>query len=359
MADDLEQQLQRWGDETAPSPDPAFANRLEADLRSAAYFGRRTTAPEPRRRWVLRPAFVMATVALVALVAAVALNITDGDPVDTLVMGDSSDTTVTLPGGTVQEGGEGLELPDGTVIDVGPDGFATVDGVVLGPDSRALVVDGHLELLDPDAREPSGPDDPTDETALPTIDPAVATATPTPTPTPIGVPVDPPPATPPVPTSTPAPTRRPADVAPEPTPTRAPTVRPTATPMAVDPTPTPTSTATATPSSAVPTPTATPEPEPARPRVDLGRTYLGPERAALVWTVTRGDAIAGWEVRIRRGDTIRTVAVLRHGAARELVVERPMRNTVFYRVIARDAAGRVLAQSNEVRVVAAEVPADG
>ena len=65
----------------------------------------------------------------------------------------------------------------------------------------------------------------------------------------------------------------------------------------------------------------------------------------------------GFEVRIRRGDTIRTAAVIRDPSVRELTVERPERDRVFYRVRAIGEGGEILARSNEVRVTSP--PADG
>ena len=90
-------------------------------------------------------------------------------------------------------------------------------------------------------------------------------------------------------------------------------------------------------------------------RVCDGDTFeVGPQRTRLTWTVTSPDAVTGFEVRVRRGDTIRTAAVLRRPNVRELVVERPERDRVFYRVLAIGEGGQIIARSNEVRVTNGE-----
>lgn len=60
MNDDIERRLEAWGSASAPDPDPDFSARLEADLRSQAYFGSGCQAPDPSpRRQVFRPAVLV------------------------------------------------------------------------------------------------------------------------------------------------------------------------------------------------------------------------------------------------------------------------------------------------------------
>ena len=336
MDDELHDRLGAWGDERGPDVDPAFAQRLEADLRSAAYFAPRAGATPPRRRHpLLRPGFVLGALVLVALASAVLLARTGGDGTDVLVIEETGGATVTLPGGSSMPATDGTELPDGTIVEVSPAGFAVIGGIVLPPDSRALIIDGVVELLDvtPESTPTAAP------SATPTSTPDVQIEVP-----PIGVTPEPEPTQ--RPQLEPAPTTRPTPTArPQPTPT----TRPTATP---EPRPT-------TSPAPDPTPTVAPEPE-----ITLERSNIGPQRARLAWAVTDAESVRRFEVRIRRGDTIRTAAVLRRPDARQLVVERPERDRVFYRVLAIGEDGQVLARSNEVRVTSGEnrpppTPTDG
>ena len=335
MNDEIKRRLESWGSAPTPDVDPLFAERLDADLRSAAYFAP-TPEPDPRRRLIMRPAFVLAGLVLVAAIATVAVGLWDTDNREVLVLGDASSSSVTVPGQTAMPAEAGAALPDGTIIDVGPGGFALVSGVVIPADTRALVVDGHVELLEPEvaiAPTPTATPTPTDRTDGRVATPSperTATTRPTPALTPASTPV-----TPDVPPPTARPTSTPTERA-EPTPTATPETEPTAT--------------------AEPTATPSPQPpsdEPADIVVTLQRSNLGPNRAVLTWAPTATEGIRGWEVRVRRGDTVRTVAVLRRRGARELVVERPDVLRIFYTVAALDADGGVLAVSNEVRVPSA------
>ncbi len=332
MADDeLQNELERWGGQQAPAPDPLFVDRLDGALRATSPAG-----AEPRRSPLLvRPAMIMAFAAAVISAAVLLASPWSNNGVETLVMQQSSNTTVTVPGADPSPAGEGDELPDGTVIDVGPDGFAVVDDIVLPPDSRSVIVDGLLEVTGPEVPAPTaGPTPqptPTSDRAVIGEPTARVTATPTPTPAP---PDD---APVPQPTTIPAPST-PTARAQSPTATAAPTTTPTAEP-----------TGTATPTATTQRPTSTPQPIDAA--ISLASTNLGPRRALLSWSVTPADAhVAGWQVRVRRGDTVRTAAVIRRGGVRELTVERPQRDRVFYRVVAIGPDAEVLAVSDEVRV---------
>ncbi|MEM7286011.1 MAG: hypothetical protein AAF480_06635 [Actinomycetota bacterium] len=328
MDDELRRRLDDLGEDPGPTPDPSFAQRLGADLRSQAYFTP-AAAPTPAARpLLLRPAFVLGAVLVVAVAVSLVLAQV-GDDAELLAIEDSAGATVILPGGESVAGASGVELPDGAVVEVAPEGFAIIDGIVVPAGARATIVDGIVELV----------------------------AVPSPTAGPSGV--DPTP-TPPVETA-PTPTEL-AVATPTTAPTSEPTARPTATPA---PTATPVQAPTATP-IAEPTPdtrpTSTPRPEPTAPvfvdpQIVLERQNLGPARARLTWTVTADDRVRGFEVRIRRGDTVRTAAVIREAGVRELTVERPERERVFYRVLAVGEGGEVIARSNEVRVT--NPPADG
>ena len=324
MDDDLRRRLEDLDDDAGPGPDPSFAQRLEADLRSQAYFTPGAGAPLPRRPVLLGPGLLLGAVLIVAFASMLVISRFDDDG-ETLAIDDSAGATVTLPGGETVAGVDGIELPDGTIVDVGIDGFAIIDGIVVPGGARATIVDGVVELI----------------------------AVPSPTPAPTAVPPTPEPTVNAAPTPT---------AAPDPTPTAAPTPDPTVTPA---PTPTATPEPTATPQperTPEQRPTPTPEPEPTspvlvEPQVVLERENLGPLRSRLTWTVTGPDRVRGFEVRVRRGDTIRTAAAIREPGVRELTVERPERDRVFYRVLAIGDGGEVLARSNEVRVTSP--PADG
>ena len=339
MDDELHDRLENLGADPGPAPDPAFAERLEADLRSQAYFAPRDRAhAAPARRALLRPGLVLGALLLVALASVLVVS-RGGDEADVLVIENGLGATVTLPDGDTVAGGSGVALPDGSLIEVAADGFALIDGIVLPPGSIATVVDGVLELTAvPAIVVPTPTPSPTpDLTTSPQAEPtptAVADPTPTAEPT-----------TPPeiAPSPTPSPTARPTPTAP-PDPTATARPRPTPSP-AQDRTPQERPTATATP-------TATPEPTVVdrAPEIVLDRANLGPRRAQLTWSVTAPDGILGFQVRVRRGDTVRTAAVLRDPDARALTVERPERDRVFYRVLAIGRDGEVVARSNEVRV---------
>ncbi len=343
MDDELHDRLENLGADPGPAPDPAFAERLEADLRSQAYFAPRDRAhAAPARRGLLRPGLVMGALVVLALSAVLVVS-RGGEEPDVLVIENGLGATVTLPGGDTVAGGSGVALPDGSLIEVAADGFALIDGIVLPPGSIATVVDGVLEL---------------------TAVPAIVIPTPTPTPTPSPTPdlattpeAEPTPASVADPTPTAEPTT-PPEVAPSPTPSPTARPAPTAPPnptTTASPRPTPSPEQDGTPRerpTATATPTATPEPtvvDPA-PEIVLDQANLGPRRAQLTWSVTAPDGVLGFQVRVRRGDTVRTAAVLRDPEARALTVERPERDRVFYRVLAIGSDGQVLARSNEVRV---------
>ena len=145
MNDDLERRLEAWGAEAAPQPDPAFSVRLEADLRSQAYFGSASPTPDPSPwRQLLRPAALVFS-SVVLLIAAFAFF--GGSDTDDVIMSAASNTEVTLPNDTVVSGSAGLALPNGSQISVNSGGSAVVDGVVLGGGTLAEILDGKLEIF--------------------------------------------------------------------------------------------------------------------------------------------------------------------------------------------------------------------
>lgn len=106
MHDPLDDDLTTWGQSNTPPVDGAFANRLEASLRSDMIAG---SAPSQRRwfEWVFRPGVVvLAVAALLFGFAFVAGSTDDADladgagptmPAPTTVPGDPRTTTTTGP----------------------------------------------------------------------------------------------------------------------------------------------------------------------------------------------------------------------------------------------------------------------
>jgi hypothetical protein len=323
MADDLGDDLEAWGATPTPDPDPAFARRLEADLRSQAYFAANAPERQPGNgpRPFLRPALLVFS-SIVVLVGAF-LFLRSDDP-DQLIMGAATGTRVVVPDETPVAGSPGLALPDGTRITVDAGGSAVIDGIVLGGGTRALVVDGRIEVL---VTEPTPTSRPTTPTPSITARPEATTAPdgePTPDPTPTAaVTVTPAPAT---------------------SPTPAPTSRPTPTPDSDRPRPEPTD-------QPRPSPTATTPPPPVPAfTVTLDIVRLSAERARLVWSVESDDGVSGFEIVLNAGDRRRTVAVLRDPSTRELEIEVPDAESATFVVVARDSAGAVLGRSEPAGV---------
>lgn len=326
MNDDTERRLKAWGSASTPKPDPAFSARLEADLRSQAYFGSGSQSPDPSPwKQVFRPA-VLVFSSIVLLVGALVF-LRDSTSAE-VIMSTASGTDVTLPDDSVVRGTAGLALPDGSQISVTERGSAVVDGVVLGGGTRAQIIDGQLEVLLTRPTAVPLPQPPERATTSPTLDP---TATPAPTPT--AQPVsDPQPQRTPAATPTPPPPPEPERTAvPEPTATEVPDrERPTRTPA-------PTTRPVATPG------------ELESVTVSLSIEALGDRRALLTWSVSSDRFVARWEVVVTSGDRSRVIAVLRDPSVRELQVERLENPTAAYAVRARASGGAVLGQSNGVR----------
>jgi hypothetical protein len=84
--------------------------------------------------------------------------------------------------------------------------------------------------------------------------------------------------------------------------------------------------------------------------IELRATQTSRSEVVLEWTVTMADQIRGWEVQLRDGDRIATIALLRDASARRLVVTRPDLDSPTYVVIGLDRNGNAVAQSNPATV---------
>ena len=247
MSADPRRRLEEAGQRPAPDPDPAFADALEARLLTMAASLPPVPPPPVRRpgpgaRWWP----VAAGAALVAL--ALVLAITPGRPAP-----DSArelvapvNVEVALADGTVLEDPDGLVLPEGAVVRVGPGGSARIGDLALGPGDVATLSGGRLRVAHGEAvvQVPGG--------ATPT-----STATHGATNGPTGSPTSP------------------ASMA---RPTPAPTLAPTGDPASGSPAPA----RTEVPPSVKPTPTATPAILPPR----LRARAIGESRVAVTWTAT-------------------------------------------------------------------------
>lgn len=326
--DDLGDRLTRWGHESTPDLDGAFANRLETDLRV------QSLAPDPRRRFgalLFRPALVLG-VAAVVVMGFLFVQMNDDEGAEVFLVA-AEGTSVSIPGSpTTVDGVAGLDLPEGTQIRVGPNGSAIVAGVVLEAGTTAMIVDGQIELFDvPTDRVPTDrvpTDRPTTTTVPPTSDSVRNDRPPTS------------PSTSTAPTSTVTPATAPPATA---------TPRTTIAPATTSSTSTtrPSTTVPSTPTTADPAPSTT-VPTDRRVAVELSVEAVRNQQAVLAWRVSgSSDAIAAWEVRARRGDEVQRIVLIRESAARRLRVEIPARN-VMYKVLARAADGTILAQSEWV-----------
>lgn len=288
--DDLRERLDSWGQSSPPPASDVFADNLESELRATAA---QRIGAAPRPIWQPLAGLVAVSVLLVA--GFLALNQVTGDGHGVVVLATSQDSTVILPDGTELDSPTSLDLPDGTRIEVGTDGSAEVDSVILDAGSVAEIVDGRLEIL-------SQPTDTTTSTIRSTTAPT---------------------------TSTP-PSSGPSSTAPT-TP-----VRETST-SSVDRT---TSTPTTRPTDSLPV----------EVNIRLTATQTTRSEVALEWTVTATERIGGWEVQLRHGERTTTIARLRDPRARRLVVTRPDLDSPRYVVIGLDRNGNPVGESNPATV---------
>jgi hypothetical protein len=302
MNDDLRGRLEQWASTDTPAPDAAFADRLEDDIRSQAYFapeeGHGSRTPKAR----FRPAIVMAALVIFAL-GGWLVNRTDTGLFIEVAVAEASDTQLVLPDGSIEPAVEGKVLVNGTQIVIGPSGTAVVGGVVLMANERAQVSDG-VVVIDSPVRATAPPTDryPT-ATAVDTVRPTNSDVRPTAVPT----------AGPAATVDRPRVTARPID-------------------KSID--------------------RLTPEPSviaAQAPTVNLSATKPQPSRVLLQWAVTGNDsAIAGWQVSGLIDDGERTLATLRDLEARELLISISDQPVSAFRVRARDPEGHLVAQSDLV-----------
>jgi hypothetical protein len=164
-SDDLRSLLALAGSRPVPEPDPDFLAETEARILGLDRKERGAAAvpldDDPldelsvrRGRRLRRPALLTgAAAAVVVLVIVGALTGLygggggDGSAGGGLALVTAIDTVVVLPDGTIVDGARGLELPDGTIIRTGPRGRATIAGVLLGPDTKAVVRNGRVRVV--------------------------------------------------------------------------------------------------------------------------------------------------------------------------------------------------------------------
>lgn len=300
---DLERRLEQWGSDEPSAVDGAFANRLDADLRQLAS----DRLPSTRQRPIWQPIVLTLAAALVVLVGVVTFTGDQGDQV-ALVMGPTTETEIEFPNGEIVTGEAGLALPDGTRITVGVDGSAVIADVVLDPGTEAIIQNGQLEILIDDRPAQTQPT-------------STVTAT----------------------TSSARPTTAP----PSTRPTTSSTRRPSST---TDSTTTGDSTTSTTARDSTTRPPTTDQVATTAPEAAVVLDWSErPGRILLTWTYTGPETLAGWEVTVTSGDRSRTLALLRDPTARSLTVEL-LDGTATYRVIAREAGGTGIAESNPITV---------
>lgn len=346
--DELLETLNRLGRAEGPSPDPAFANRLDAHLRTIQ------GDQEPSRG--IRSLVVLSALGLVGVVLAALLSMSliGGEPA-VVVLTAAAQTEVVLPGEAAVEGIPGQRLPDGTRIVVNAGGEAVVGGVVLDQGTEALVVRGRIEVLgDDDADEavattrPILRPEPADSLP-PSSAPERPGDTSTPTTASPPEPSDPgttaPPPDDPVTSPTTSPDRD--GTATTAATTSPPTTSPTTAPTTTD-RPRTTSTTRPATTTSTPRPSTTdsrPRPEPA---IELTVTATAADRVVLDWTVEGAPDPDRWRIEAIAGDRVATLVVLRDGAARSTTVARIDARRVGFRVVALDADDNPLLTSRIV-----------
>jgi len=264
MNDDIRRRLEDAGRQPVPGPDPAFADALEARLLAVAGTTQQAEPSSrpgrPGRRLVLGGSLLAGAVGI-ALLFAVASG--PARPVVAPELSVPVNVEVALADGTVLEDPDGLRLPEGSVVRVGPGGSARIGDTVLAPGDVATVEHGrlHVEHDPPVGVVPGG---------TPTRSPH---ATPTPTSRTSPSPRPTPTATAPlVPSGSPAPTATPA-------------VTPTRPPLPSSPAQTPLPTRTQVPPPPTASPTPSPTPTIIRPRL-RARVLYAPTRIRVTWTAT-------------------------------------------------------------------------
>ena len=263
---------------------------------------------------------ILASAAVVFLLAGFVALRDRGQQTD-VVMTAAEDTLLLFPDGSEVAGAEGIELADGTRIVVGADGSATVAGVVLAPGVEAVVVDGHIEIVDNAANG-----DATSGAVQPEPDSDLMPSIPTTT----------------VERSTTT----------GPTSSVSTTARPATSSTVVDrPTSSATSSLTRPPpttrSSIVDEGGSSPSAPVAEPVVGLVIEPVGDARLRLIWSGVGLLDVAGWRVTATSGDRTVVVLVIRGSEAAAATLERSAEQ-VGYQVLAIGAEGNVLAESNVI-----------
>lgn len=150
--DELTRRLDEAGGRAAPPADAAFADALEARLRSVhAGLDARDAAsahphagPAPVRAWWRSPVPVAAAAALL-LVVSLGVVATQQRAV---TLAAAFDAVVVYPDGRTVRAHPGLELQEGAVVRTGAAGHVLADGVRLGPGESAVVTaDGDLRRV--------------------------------------------------------------------------------------------------------------------------------------------------------------------------------------------------------------------
>lgn len=140
---DMDDRLRAMAESPAPSPRAEFADALEARLR--AVHATDLTAPtRPSRLRTVRMWLATAAVAAVAAIVTIVAG-SSSDPASASVqLTSATGAVVELPDGTVVNGTAGLRLPNGAVVRTGAGGRVVADGIDLGADAEAVVVNGRL-----------------------------------------------------------------------------------------------------------------------------------------------------------------------------------------------------------------------
>lgn len=146
----LRDRLTELGETEVEAPSRAFTTGLERQLLgTAGATGATLLALPARPRTTL--AVVSATAAAIAAAVLVGALLSvfgrGSGSTPGLSLAAAVDTTVVLPGGQTVPGRPGLVLPNGSVVWTGTNGRAAAGTVLLGPGLRAVVNQGHLELL--------------------------------------------------------------------------------------------------------------------------------------------------------------------------------------------------------------------
>jgi hypothetical protein len=157
--------LEAAAERDVPTPRPEFVAGLEARL-----LGEGSTIARPiplvardggrSRTRLVRPAMLSAAAVVAAFVLAGSLGGLFGqDPAQRrLELTSAIDTVVVLPGGDELPAEPGQPLPDGTTIQTGDEGSATVGNVELGPNQIATIEGGQIQVGPVEVTVPTVPD---------------------------------------------------------------------------------------------------------------------------------------------------------------------------------------------------------